>query len=131
MGGIMDIKLQKKLFKKYPKLFIDYVKHNKVTTICWGIECGNGWYWLIDELCRKLQWDIDKNKYPQVKVVQVKEKFGMLRFYVVSGNSEQYAMISFAEGLSSSICENCGTTKDVKLVNTGWLYTRCNQCLLK
>lgn len=60
--------------------------------MCWGLECGNGWYELIDALCaqidRHLQACFDEGDRFNVKVVQVKEKFGTLRFYgrVVSLN---------------------------------------------
>ena len=78
----MDKKLQDKLFKKYPKLFVQRKLPMTQTCMCWGIETnGRGWYQLLDCLCSSLQWDTDCNGYPQVVATQVKEKFGTLRFY--------------------------------------------------
>jgi hypothetical protein len=96
--------------------------------MCWGIECGDGWFNLIDNLCDLLQWDSDHNKYPQIEAVQVKEKFGTLRFYVNGTNLQQEGMISFAEYLSGSICERCGSMEDVSQTN-GWIVTLCKKCL--
>ena len=46
-----------------------------------------GWLNLIDELCCTLQIYLDSHSdVPQVKVLQVKEKFGGLRFYFSGGD---------------------------------------------
>jgi hypothetical protein len=47
------------------------------TAMCWGFP-GDGWYDLIWDLSNDIT-DIDKNDW--VVATQVKEKFGMLRFY--------------------------------------------------
>lgn len=58
-------------------------------------------------------------------VVQVKEKFGTLRFYVIGATDAQYNYISFAEAMSGRICETCG--KPGKRLGGGWLYTACEE----
>jgi len=95
--------------------------------MAWGICTGDGWYWLIDNLCLQLQHDTDVNDQPQVVASQVKEKFGGLRFYVNGGTDQQYGAIHFAEMLSSSICEICGTTKGVGQTE-GWINSLCEKC---
>jgi len=123
----MTIELQNKLYKKYPKIFKQKDDDKRTTNMCWGIECGNGWYTLIDTLCSKLQWDIDNNKYPQIETVQVKEKYGGLRFYTNFSNENQEGSISFAESISYHICEQCGTIKDVTSEGR-WVRTLCKNC---
>ena len=131
----MTQELELKLVEKYPKIFVDYHGDPKQTCLTFGFECGDGWYWLIDNLCSSIQWRIDhpswKNgapiEIPQVIAVQVKEKFGGLRFYVDSATSEIHTIISFAESLSMSICEFCGTTKNVGHTS-GWITTICEEC---
>ena len=125
----MDSKLQEKLFKKYPKIFIQRKLPMTQTAMCWGIDTDDGWYWLLDHLCSQLQWDIDHNKYPQLEAVQVKEKFGGLRFYVSGSNEKQESMIDFAEFLSQSICEKCGSTKEVTRTKGGWIKSLCKKCM--
>jgi len=84
----MRKELDEKLCAKYPKIFANRNGDKRKTLMCWGFSCGDGWYWLLDRLCSNLQWDTDKNnrdeKYPQIVAMQVKEKFGGLRFYVES-----------------------------------------------
>jgi hypothetical protein len=126
----MKQELQEKLFEKYPKIFAEKDLPMQQTCMCWGISTGDGWYWLIDNLCEALQHDIDRNNYSQIKATQVKEKFGGLRFYVNGASNEQYAIISFAEGLSYSVCEQCGSTKDVKQTK-GWIISLCPECMEK
>uniref|UniRef100_A0A6M3Y1S3 Uncharacterized protein n=1 Tax=viral metagenome TaxID=1070528 RepID=A0A6M3Y1S3_9ZZZZ len=124
----MDIKLDKKLCKKYPKIFAQRHRDMKETAMCWGFECSNGWYWLINMLCSRLQWDIDHNNYPQIEATQVKEKFGTLRFYTNGANDTQEGMISLAEFMSGYICEKCGTTEGVTQTS-GWVITLCKKHL--
>ena len=69
------------LIKKYPKIFRDAHCDPKISCLAFGLEIGNGWIPLIDQLCHQLQWDTDANGYPQVIADQVKEKYGALRFY--------------------------------------------------
>ena len=50
------------------------------------IECGNGWYDLIDLACRAINSElVAREKYEEVKynivVTEIKEKFGGLRMY--------------------------------------------------
>ena len=124
----MSPELDKKLCEKYPKIFVNRHGDMKETAMCWGFECGDGWYDLIDHLCADLQWNTDKNnshgRYPQIVVVQVKEKFGGLRFYVESSNDVQDAVISFVESLSHHTCEVCGKPGNR---TDGWIQTRCDE----
>ena len=138
----MKAELQKELFEKYPKIFRQKDLSMRETCMCWGIATGDGWFWLIDNLCSELQWDIDKNGYPQIEATQVKEKFGTLRFYYThSGdcsnvNDNDYkrgaqdGTISFAEYLSGGICEDCGSTNGVSQTE-GWMITLCKNCMEK
>jgi len=125
----MNEKNTKYLFEKYPKIFAGKDEDIRINLIPFGFECGDGWFTLIDTLCEQLQWDTDKNNYPQIKAVQVKEKYGQLRFYVNGANDNQYGAIDFAETISSHICENCGNPG--RIYDFNWLYTRCEKCAKK
>ena len=95
-----------------------------------GIECGEGWYDLLDQLCTDIEKELikandDKEEYP-FQINQIKEKLGGLRFYISSGNDKIYDMISAAEKKSYTICEECG--KEGKLYEIrGWLSTLCKE----
>lgn len=127
----MNKKLQNKLYRKYPKIFRQKDLPMKETAMCWGFQCGNGWYWLIDNLCDSIQSYIDLNPHLKLKQVEantVKEKYGGLRFYIDSGDAFIRGKISFAQQLSYQICEVCGTTKNVSQT-IGWIYTLCDGCM--
>jgi len=74
----------------------------------------------IDKAKTKL--DEETAKVPVA--VQVKEKFGGLRFYVQAATDKHYNYISFAEGMSYCTCEDCGAPG--KLYTDGWHTTLCD-----
>jgi hypothetical protein len=82
----MNPELEQQLIEKYPKIFCQKDLPPTQSLMCFGFECGDGWYELIDSLCGYIQAMVDSNSYKgskwsQFEAVQVKEKFGRLRFY--------------------------------------------------
>ena len=55
----MKKELDEVLCAKYPKLFRDRHAPMTTTCMCWGFECGDGWYNIIDALCSNIQHHID------------------------------------------------------------------------
>jgi len=169
----MNPELEKKLIAKYPELYSEHDKPPTESLMCFGFECGDGWYDLIDclsacinhrvdsdieheILLRKIltlrkifvgwrngwksKWwwrgvlhNIKRYRYPVdvdfyfVHAVQVKEKFGGLRFYVHNAGDEIHGMISMAEQMSFKICEKCGKPGSLHK-RGGWLKTLCTKC---
>ena len=123
----MDVLLQKKLFEKYPVMFQDRVRPVTESTMGWGIEVGDGWFSLVDVLCEQLQGETDQNGAPQIVAIQVKEKYGELRFYVGSASERQEAMTEFAEALSARVCEACGAPGSLRSSLSGWYAARCDE----
>lgn len=74
----MTEELDKKLVEKYPKIFADRYKDKRETAMCWGFECDDGWYWLIDNLCNSIQEYTDNNGVG----MRIKNKF--IRYCVKS-----------------------------------------------
>jgi len=129
----MRQELDEKLCADYPKIFAERHGKPQNTAMCFGFECGDGWYWLIDQLCNLIQGRIDNNPHLNIHqpiAVQVKEKWAGLRFYTNSHDEQTDGMIQLAEHMSYSICEECGSTKDIGTTN-GWFKTICSQCFLK
>lgn len=129
----MKIELDKYLTEAYPKMFINRYEDVKITAMCWGFECKDGWFWLIDNLCKSIQSYIDNNSHkniPQVIVTQVKEKFGGLRFYYNGGDERINGMVWLAENMSYNICEKCGTTENVGSTKK-WVRTLCENCAIE
>ena len=123
----MKQELQDKLVEKYPKIFVNIDKTIYQSCMAWGIECGDGWYKIIDNLCLIIQKTSDEEGNEQVVAAQIKEKFGGLRFYVDGANKEQDENITFAENLSNSTCETCGSMENV-FQTDGWIKTICKKC---
>ena len=78
---------------------------------------GKGWSKLIDEIYEFLPEDIT--------ILQVKEKFGGLRFYVASASEEVLDRIYAIEERSLTICDVCGRTGQP--TTKGWIATRCDK----
>jgi hypothetical protein len=155
----MNKELDAKLVADYPELYRNRFGNMRETLMCWGFDCGDGWYQIIDTLsyaltmphlsakkdledwtknlgkemwpgCIGTQEDIDKaqkkfDETPCPVAVQVKEKFGTLRFYVDGATDIQYNYIEFAEMMSGRTCEVCG--KPGQTYYMGWHRTLCNE----
>lgn len=99
----------------------------------WGFEHGDGWCELIETLCARLDTILQEEPGALIKVKQVKEKFGGLRFYYnLSGASDELAdgirqAVELAAQASSHICERCGRPGSVE-TNAGWLSALCANC---
>jgi len=130
----MKKELDDYLVEKYPKIFINRYAGMKETAMCWGFDHGDGWFWLLDQLCNSIQSYIDSNEYraedkkiPQAIADQVKEKFGGLNFYYHGGDDYIGGMIQLAEHMSYNTCEFCGSTENVGKTN-GWISVICKDC---
>ena len=97
------------LCERYPELFADRFLPVEENAMGRGIECEDGWFDLIDSLCYTIQWWIANCEMPPVRIVQVKEKSGTLRFYFRGGNDITRGMKAMAETMSASLCETCGS----------------------
>ena len=122
--------LQQKLFDDFPLLY-DRDSSIQESAMCFGFECGNGWYELIRELSEQLYplieaWDrqLEFDDYPP-RAVQVKEKYGTLRFYMSSSTSEMENIIDEFEEKSEKICEICGKEGDIDF-SQQWYAVRCD-----
>jgi hypothetical protein len=141
----MRQELDDALCEKYPKIFRDRHAPMTHTAMCWGFECHDGWYNIINTLCYQIQHYVDdsndrrelllkKNPYnipipdeiPQVVASQVKEKFGTLRFYTDGGDERIDGMIRMAEAMSSVTCEVCGNVGSLRN-RRGWYSTCCDE----
>jgi hypothetical protein len=135
----MTESVELELKAKYPSIFEDNTK--KYGFI---FECNNGWSEIIDRLCSLIvNHEENKQKYNEylkrdgrpeipytpVKALQVKEKFGGLRFYVSGGDDYVRGLIDAIESQSYVTCEDCGN-KGKRQNRGNWILTLCDQCFL-
>lgn len=79
---------------------------------------GKGWSEIINNL-----YDA---KPKGVRVTQVKEKFGGLRFYAEREPQWYYDLISFYEDKSYCVCEKCGKKGSCRS-DLSWILTLCDE----
>lgn len=138
----MSPELEKKLFDKYPELYDYKSEDGKSSDISnYGFSHGDGWFNIIDCLsatitdmmkrhpARKHLTPEEFEDTVQVRVAQVKEKFGSLRFYVDNDNKEIRGAITMAELMSGRTCESCGAPGTRR--GGGWVKVRCDACEAK
>lgn len=135
----------KQLYDKYPLIFAQKDLDMRQTAMCWGFECSDGWYDIIDCLCADIQNHIENKNYsieykkkrgelppdapnfPQIEATQVKEKFGGLRFYTNYHDEYVSGLIAMAESISLRICEDCGKPGKPN-EDASWITTLCQSC---
>jgi hypothetical protein len=79
---------------------------------------GAGWHDLVRPL-------IDMAEREGATILQVKQKFGGLRFYVGPASDELNKAIDLAEAASRGICEVCGQPGEVRPLS--WRRTLCEE----
>lgn len=137
---MMRNKEEHEIFNWYPEL-CEYgllTKKECNEPIAWyGIECGRGWYKIIratidtiNRYCKK--YDI----LDDIRIAQIKEKFGGLRIYINYSNNTLTAHYKAIEAIinegaveASKTCEVCG--RPGKLRRDDYLQTLCWICNLK
>ena len=87
------------------------------------VDVGDGWRGIV---CGLLA-DLDAIGLPELQVLQIKEKFGLLRVYVNQGNEDVATRISVAVEVSGQTCEICGAPGTLDAVG-GWYSARCSEC---
>ena len=130
----MREELEQELVEEYPDLYEwygqdpDAIDGPTLPLTLFGFSVGDGWYELLDSLSDTLD-----GLSVEIKAVQVKEKFGGLRFYhngIQSDDSFEAGRaagaIRHAENMSFHVCEECGASAELR--TEGWYRTLCDEC---
>lgn len=129
----MDVNLQNKLKEKYTYQFRN-LKH---------IECENGWYDIIDNLCYTIENRIKataRTNPVEFEWSQIKEKFGGLRAYFNGGDDYIFGAVDLATNISYTVCEETGDkgklrnkkiSEDGKIVIANWIKTLSDETAKK
>jgi hypothetical protein len=144
----MNKQLEQILYESFPLLYRGRNLDRSKTNMHYGLAVGNGWFGPIYKTSKVMEPMLEelKAKLPPEGandlpcLVQVKEKYGGLRFYLdcraASKFPEGSETIKQLEELASkveedcnSICERCGHEK-AKLRTEGrtWIRTLCGAC---
>jgi len=128
----MRKELEETLFKRFPSFF----RGRKKRSLMAFLMHDDGWYELVYNLCEDIE-TILKEECPEFLdkfiVLEVKEKFGGLRFYIggihkkVAGKI--FNRIEEAERMSYHICEICGREGKLRVWKDFiWYKTLCDSC---
>lgn len=97
------------------------------------MQIRSGWIEIVDDLFDRLTALVSSERIANLRIVQVKEKFGLLRIYFIltGGSPRLLEMIQAAanEACESSLycCEICGSRG--VLYEGPWWRVRCDHCL--
>lgn len=115
--------LREELEFMFPEMFRD--ESGKQTAF--DISVGQGWNELVLDLCQDIAAWCKESKIPTPKVVQIKEKFGELRFYCDGTDEMTDQFIMAAMEKSAETCERCGAPGYIR--GNGWLRCECDECM--
>lgn len=84
-----------------------------------------------EQMCQEIYDDLILNNcLDTYRIMQIKEKFGLLRWYDSSTTEKIIReIIPKYEALSKKICINCGNP--ATKVSTGWISPYCDKCAPK
>ena len=161
----MKSELEAKLGEEFPFMRMGKTVHEQIEEYgkikdlygAFGCSCGDGWYELLRSMCSEIVSAYEQEGIAvDIRVLQVKEKFGMLRFYhAYTDADEEISALDAADGLSirfqpgrsdfhkkidgiiekwekesANVCMSCG--KPGKLRNDlSWIQTLCDDCYKK
>jgi len=124
MNGVCTIRYLK-MEERYPLMY------GKGVPL--GFGCPQGWSMILERLSKEIERILAEESQEfrdRWRVVQVKEKFGGLRFYYDGGNEQIARLVSRAESESRNTCQDCASTPagHDNWKKSGWLHTVCVDC---
>lgn len=123
----MRSSFENKLSRYYPALFPVTGRAETDARIV-RVRCGAGWFLLVETLCGEIQKLVDDRDLPQVTIVEIKEKFGLMRVGCQSVSEPVRALIETAQNASGRVCEACGAIGITQRTKHGWIKTLCVLC---
>jgi len=79
----MKRELDEYLCKVYPKMMVNRNKDMMETCMCWGFECGDGWFQILNQLMGNIQNHIDW----KIRQREVAIKFNQMSEQLKAGDS--------------------------------------------
>ena len=103
----MDKKLENKLYRKFK-----FLKKKLMP----NIDCGDGWYEIIHNMCVKLD---DIEKPDEFVITKIYDRYGDMDVHSKFGNNATRFAIEDFKDESTKICNACGNDKDLE---------KCDKC---
>lgn len=115
------------LINKYPFLKKDDNEKTKNHST-WLDDMPIGWRFAFGELlCEDIQKVIEEEHIRNYQIMQIKEKFGELRWYAINSSERIEDIIDIYTYISRHICSNCGEITNLCNLN-GYIIPICQNC---
>ena len=127
----MRRQLAENIYQQCPIIYRGRHQGPDKNLMCFGFDCGSGWYDQILTLSIQIEKLTEKLRDRGVElgylpmVTQVKEKYAGPRFYLTVSTDEMGELISKAEEDSLCICEECGAEEKLMTAYGRFLTTCC------
>ena len=99
------------------------------TSMGFGFQHRDGWFDLLWRLCESLEpiiVEAERETNSPFEVLEVKAKFGGLRFHANYDREDVIAVVETACLESLMTCEVCGS-RGQQVAGNGWIMTLCNE----
>jgi hypothetical protein len=104
----MNTDLQSALYEAWPRIFRQRALGPADTSMCWGIQCEDGWAGLVDALCEVTTEHASTGAHPVLAATTVKEKLASLRVHFDQHCEFCDGARRLVEALSTRVCEVTG-----------------------
>ena len=128
----LTVEQRKELIEKYPYLlprnpFTDKVSDDYDYSFIKGeFSIPDGWLQLFLQCCEDLYEPLKKAEYlDKFRFLDVKEKYGSMRFATCRVNDEIFEILEKYEFLSKQVCCVCGEPATV--MTNGWICPYCTE----
>jgi hypothetical protein len=99
---------QRALYGAWPQIFRQKDLDPTSTSMCWGIQCDEGWAGLVDALCEVTAAHARAGAHPVLAATGVKQKLGTLRVHFDARCGYCDGAGRMVEAFSARLCEVSG-----------------------
>lgn len=122
----MNDELTQALYDEFPDLYAGRAKCAANSSMCWGIQCCDGWFALLRELSKQLTTYAHAHADFRLEAVEVKGKAGDLRFELALSTHWTEACIEAARRRAHETCELTGKPgtlcRPARIPHHAWEY---------
>lgn len=103
----MKKELDEFLCQQYPKIFKHRHADPTTTAMCWGFEHDSGWFNIINNSCKLIQWHIDTTRKNRVRALRINRalRTGNLEKIAKALGSKQQGNPRFLEMAEKKLAE--------------------------
>lgn len=104
----MKQELDKLLCERYPKMMVNREKSMRETCMCWGFECGEGWFNILDQLMGNIQHHIDWKE---------KQMYGAIKYNKMATQAKAGNFDLFDESMKDLVDQEYKEKRKQELIN--------------